>query len=135
MQNAKKKLLAGGVAASFAVSGMVAGMAAAAPAPANAPTHVNLAAAPSANESITAQDGFVHADASMGTFGFDQGSATPNPQIATTFRGATAALLCGRPSRGHLLRDQRRGFERIGGRQQPALAHRHLGELLRPRHC
>lgn len=92
MQNAKKKLLAGGVAASFAVSGMVAGMAAAAPAPANAPTHVNLAAAPSANESITAQDGFVHADASMGTFGFDQGSATPNPQIATTFRGATATL-------------------------------------------
>lgn len=92
MQNTKKKLLAGGVAASFAVSGMVAGMAAAAPAPANAPAHVNLAAAPSATENVAAQGGFVHADASMGTFGFDQGSATPNSQIATTFRGATAAL-------------------------------------------
>lgn len=88
MQNTKTKLIVGGVAASFAVSGM----AAATPVAANAPAHIDLATTSSANANVTAQDGFVHADASMGTFGFDQGSATPNSQIATTFRGATAAL-------------------------------------------
>ena len=92
MQNTKTKLIVGGVAASFAVSGMVAGMAVATPVAANAPAHIDLETTSSANANATVQNGFVHADASMGTFGFDQGSATPNSQIATTFRGATTAL-------------------------------------------
>ena len=92
MNASKKELLAGGVAASLAMAGMVAGTALAAPAAPAADAQV-VSPAP-AVEVVSAMPGttVVRADASQGTFAFDQATITPNASIATTFRGATKVL-------------------------------------------
>lgn len=87
MKDSKKELLAGGMVASLAMTGMVAAPALAAVA--------NADLVPSAVEAVAVVPGtvgVVHADAARGVFSFDQGTATPNAQIATTFRGATKTL-------------------------------------------
>ena len=92
MNDSKKELLAGGVAASLAMAGMVAGTALAAPAAPAADAQV-VSPAP-AVEVVSAMPGttVVRADASQGTFAFDQATITPNASIATTFRSATKVL-------------------------------------------
>ncbi len=88
MNDSKKELLAGGAAAVLAVTGMTAGVALAA-APSDA-----AVVSPAVVETVQPGQGVapVRADAAQGTFAFDQATVTPNAQIATTFRGATATL-------------------------------------------
>ena len=88
MSITKKSLLAGGMSATLALSG--AGLAALASEAPAAPT-ADQAAVAQASESMGVA-GTVAADATEGTFSYDQGTITPNEVIASTFRGATATL-------------------------------------------
>lgn len=88
MNDSKKELLAGSAAAVLAVTGMTAGAALAA-----TPSDVAVVSAAVVQTVQSGQGAApVRVDAAQGVFSFDQATVTPNSQIATTFRGATATL-------------------------------------------
>ena len=86
MKNYTKTLLASGIGASMALSGAAMALASDAPA---APSADQPAAVASSESAVA---GAVAADASEGTFSFDQATITPNEAIASTFRGAVGTL-------------------------------------------
>lgn len=83
----RKQIIAGGMGATLALAGAGAGLALAQ----GASTPQTDAAAVAAAEGAQAS-ALTKADASQGTFAYDQATITPNSVIASTFRGATNAL-------------------------------------------
>lgn len=87
-------LLVGGLGASLAL-GITGAAGALAPSPVLAEEGAPIAEAAESGAQVAQVAGaeaIVEADAAEGTFSYDQATITPNEQIATVFRGATATL-------------------------------------------